>query len=199
MDNSHANFRGDRWCKTAPKHNETTLTAWNESRNAKLGTWNGLQLYKACIIWTWSMTTEARQPWDKHFYSLWHGQTASKDGAKMAYKNGPKHGIMKQVVDAKPKQKNTLLQHWRGTQNMHIYRTVKAPKLNMGRAKLLCKKWAKRWPKKQVCKTFIKQPQTLKKTRQAGQNMAGFRSDQSPKTATSVAAKSCKNVTQKRI
>ena len=40
---------------------------------------------------------------------------------------------------------------------MHIYITVKTPKTNIGMAKLLCKKWAKRWPKKQVYKTFTKQ------------------------------------------
>ena len=91
------------------------------SRNAKLGIHNGLQLYKACTIWTWSMKTEARQLWDKHFYSLWHGQTASKDRAKMAYKNGPKHEIMKQLTAAVPKHVRALQQHWRGAQNMHIY------------------------------------------------------------------------------
>ena len=140
MDNFHANFRGDRWCKTAPKHNETTLNAWNESRNAKLGIRNGLQLYKACTTWTWSMKTEARQPWDKHFYSLWHGQTASKDRAKMAYKNGPKHEIMKQLTAADPKHVRALQQHWRGATNKPLYRTVKTLKTNIDMAKLLCKK-----------------------------------------------------------
>ena len=96
-------FSTEMWGKTAPKWGENTPDAWNSPETWTFGTRNGLQLYKACIIGTWNEKTEARQPQNKHFYSLWHGQSASKDGAKMAYKNGPKHAIMKQLTAANSK------------------------------------------------------------------------------------------------
>ena len=107
----HAKISSKMRCKTAPNQGEMTPDAWNHSRNMKLGIRNGLQLYKACIIGTWNEKTEARQPQNKHFYSPKHGQIVSTSGTKLAYKNGSAREAMKQVVDAKPKQKKTLLQH----------------------------------------------------------------------------------------
>ena len=130
--------------KTAPKRGEMTPDAWNFSRNAKLGTWNGLQLYKACIIGTWNEKTEERKPQNKHFYSSKHGQTVSTSGTKLSYKNGSAREAMKQVVDAKPKRKKTLLQHWRGTKNMTTYSLWKPPKQYTGMLKMPFKVGPKR-------------------------------------------------------
>ena len=55
--------------------------------------------------------TEARKPQNKHVYSSKHGQTVNKSEAKLSCKNGSAREVMKQVVDAKPKMKKTLLQH----------------------------------------------------------------------------------------
>ena len=54
---------------------------------------NGLRLCQTCTIWTWNVNTEARQTQNKHFSSLYHGQTASIGIAKIACKNrGQKKG-----------------------------------------------------------------------------------------------------------
>ena len=126
--------------KTAPKRGEMTPDAWNFSRNAKLGTWNGLQLYKACIIGTWNEKTEVRQ----HFYSSKHGQTVSTSETKLSYKNGSAREAMKQVVDAKPYRKKPLLQHWRGTKNMTTYSLWQPPKQYTSMLNMLCKVGPKR-------------------------------------------------------
>ena len=127
------------WAKTAPKQGEMTPDAWNFSRNAKLGTWNGLQLYKACIIGTWCMKTEARKPQNKHVYSLKHGQTWNTNEARLAYKNGAKRGVMKQLTNAGPEQRRGLLQYWRGAKNMMFYSWWPSLKQYTIMLKILCK------------------------------------------------------------
>ena len=108
------------------------------------------QLYKACIIGTWDENTEARQPQNKHFYSLKHGQTANINREKLVCKNGPKYEIMKQLTAADSKQVRALQQHWIGSQNKPIYRTEKTPKTNIDMAKLLCKKMGQKVAKEAV-------------------------------------------------
>ena len=140
----HAKISSKMRSYTAPNRGEMTPDAWNFSRNAKLSTWNGLQLYKACIIGTWNENTEARKPLNNHFYSSKHGQTVSTSGTKLACKNGPKHEVLKQVVDAKPKQKKALLHHWRGTKNMTTYSLWQPPKQYTSMLNMLCKVGPKR-------------------------------------------------------
>ena len=144
----HAKISSKMRGKTAPKQGEMTPDAWNLSRNAKLGTWNGLQLYKACIIRTWSVKAEARQPWDKHFYSTKRGKTVSAHGTKLACKNGPARGVMKQLTAAGPKQERGLLQHWRGAKDMTFWSRWQAPKIDISMENNSCKKWANKGAKK---------------------------------------------------
>ena len=117
----HAKISSKMRGKTAPKRGVMTPDAWNFSRNAKLNTWNGLQLYKACIICTWDEKTEARQPLEKHFYSSKYGPIVSTNMAKLACKNGPKHEVKTQLTAADPKKIRGLHKFWRGAKNMIYY------------------------------------------------------------------------------
>ena len=158
--------------KTAPKQGEMTPDAWNFSRNAKLGTWNGLQLYKACIIWSWHVKTDSRKPQNKHVYSSKRGQTANTNMAKLACKNSPKCEIKKQLTAAVPKQIRALQKCWRGAQNMIFYSLWQTTKTNTCMAKLSCKKRAKRWTKKQVVVAGLKHKGALQQCWRGAKNNA---------------------------
>ena len=120
----------------------TRRTEW--TRSTTLGICIGLQLYKACIIWTWNVNTDSRQSQKKHVYSFNQGQTMNTNGAKLACNNGPNCEIMKQVTAAGPKKLRVLQQCLRGTQNMAFYSLWTSQKQYTSMLKILCKSRPKR-------------------------------------------------------
>ena len=80
-------FQQQNMGENSPEMKRNDMKCKEMSRNATLGTRNGLQLCQTCTIWTCNAKTEARQPQNKHFSSYKHGQTANIGMAKIAYKN----------------------------------------------------------------------------------------------------------------
>ena len=138
------------------------------------------------------------QPLDNHFYSSKHGQTANTNRAKIACKNGPKYEIMKQLTAADPKQIKVLQQSWRGAQNMIFYSLWKTSKTSTGMDKLLCKKWAKWWPKKQVVVAGLKHKGALQQCWRGAKNKSFYSWWPGPKQYANMSKMLCKNEAQKR-
>lgn len=157
----------------------TRRTEW--TRNTKLGICIGLQLYKACIIWTWNVKTDSRQPKNKHIYSFWWGQTMNTNGPKLACKNGPEREVMKQVTAAGPKCPRALQKSWRGAQNEALYSLQPSPKQCISKPKILCKIRPKKRLKHKEQEGDLKQQKTLDQTWIGGKNKAILSPDHSPK------------------